>query len=108
MASFYETLEVSPRASDFVIRAAYRCLAQHHHPDKNPDAVGAGQRLVLINEAYAVLSDAVKRLSYDRKLALIGACDERRGLGAARHTTQRPNGETSPTSRPFGFRKLVP
>ena len=108
MASFYETLEVSPRASSFVIRAAYRCLAQQHHPDKNPDAVGAGQRLTLINEAYAVLSDAVKRMSYDRSLALIGACDERRGLGATRHTTQRPSSETSPTSRPFGFRELVP
>ncbi|MBK9574589.1 MAG: J domain-containing protein [Rhodoferax sp.] len=51
MASFYETLEVSPRASDFVIRAAYRCLVQHHHPDKNPRAEGAGQRLVLINKS---------------------------------------------------------
>ena len=106
VASFYETLEVSPRASNFVIRAAYRCLAQHHHPGRNPDAEGAGRRLVLINEAYAVLSDAAKRVSYDRGLALIGGCDERRGLGAARHTKRGPNSGNSQASRPFGFRKL--
>ena len=108
VASFYETLEVSPRASDFVIRAAYRCLVQHHHPDKNPRAEGAGQRLVLINEAYAVLSDAAKRMSYDLGLALIGGGDERRGLGAARHTNRGPSSGNSQTSRPFGFRKLYP
>lgn len=108
VASFYETLEVSPRASSFVIRAAYRCLAQHHHPDKNPDSEGAGQRLVLINEAYAVLSDAVKRISYDRGLALVGVREERRGLPAARPTNRGPNGGSAPTSRPFGFRKLAP
>lgn len=43
--TFYETLEVSPRASDFVIRAAYRCLAHHHLADKRPDTEGDGQRL---------------------------------------------------------------
>lgn len=108
MASFYETLEVSPRASDVVIRAAYRCLVQHHHPDKNPDAVGAGQRLVLINEAYAVLSDAAKRVAYDLRLTLTGGGGERRGLGAACHTNQGPSSGNPPTSRPFGFRKLYP
>lgn len=108
VATFYETLEVSPRASSLVIRAAYRCLAQHHHPDKNPDAEGAGQRLARINEAYAVLSDAAKRMSYDRGLALIGGCDERRGLSAARHTNRGPSGGSSPASRPFGFRELEP
>lgn len=108
VASFYETLEVSPRASSCVIRAAYRCLVQHHHPDKNPDAEGAGQRLVLINEAYAVLSDAAKRMSYDLGLVLTGGGDERRGLGAARHTHRAPSSGNSQTSRPFGFRKLYP
>lgn len=33
--TYYETLEVSANASAFVIWAAYRCLAQHHHPDKH-------------------------------------------------------------------------
>lgn len=55
VASFYETLEVSPRASSLVIRAAYRCPVQHHHPDKNPRAGGADQRLVPINEACAAM-----------------------------------------------------
>ena len=82
------------------------CLTQHHHPDKNPDTEGAGPRLVRINEAYAVLSNAAKRLSYDRGLALIECHDERRGLGAARDTNREPSDGSFQTSRPFGFRKL--
>jgi len=106
--SFYETLEVSPHASHFVIRAAYRCLAQHHHPDKNPDTEGAGQRLARINEAYAVLSDAAKRLSYDRELAPIERRRERRGRGTVVQPLRGAGDESTGTSRPFGFRPLKP
>lgn len=106
MTSFYETLEVSPRASNSVIRAAYRCLAQHHHPDKNPDANDASQRLASINEAYAVLSDPSKRLTYDHRLALTGASEERRGFGTTRHLKREPGQGSAPSSRPFVFRPL--
>jgi DnaJ-class molecular chaperone len=57
MTSLYETLEVSPHASTIVIWAAWLSLAQHYHPDKNLDVKDAGQRLMHINHAYAVLSD---------------------------------------------------
>lgn len=67
----YETLEVSPRASNFVIRAAYQTLVQQHQQDQNHDIWAAGRRLAGINDAYAVLSDVAKRLGYDRKLAVI-------------------------------------
>jgi DnaJ-class molecular chaperone len=63
--TLYETLEVSPQASPSVIRAAYRCLAQHHHPDKHPNSDDAGQRLAQINFAYSVLADPVKRRRQD-------------------------------------------
>jgi DnaJ-class molecular chaperone len=106
MDSFYETLEVSPRASTCVIRAAYRCLVQHHHPDKNPDSADAGQRLTRINQAYAVLSDPVRRQDYDRHRHMGKTVDERRGQGAPAAAQQDGHNEGAPTSRPFGFRPL--
>ena len=106
MTTFYEMLEVSPRASNSVIRAAYRCLAQHHHPDKNPDAYEASQRLAGINEAYAVLSDPSKRMAYDHGLRLSGGSEERRGFGTTRHLKRQLGEESAPSSRPFVFRPL--
>jgi len=66
--NFYETLEVSPKASQEVIRAAYKSLMQCYHPDKNPGDVGIEQRVLLIGHAYDVLSDPVKRAIYDVEL----------------------------------------
>ena len=61
----YETLKVSRNASEDVIRAAYRALAQKYHPDRNmndPEAVLAMQ---LINIAYNTLTDVKKRVEHD-------------------------------------------
>jgi curved DNA-binding protein CbpA len=63
---YYRILGVLDDAEDVVIRAAYKALAQRYHPDKwtgNKDE--ANRRMQEINEAYAVLSDAVKRRQYD-------------------------------------------
>ena len=106
MTSFYETLEVSPRASHCVIRAAYRCLAQRHHPDKNPDSEDAGQRLTSINRAYSVLSDPEKRQDYDDRQGLDRGFGERRGRGTASRAHRESRSEGPPVSRPFGFRPL--
>jgi DnaJ-class molecular chaperone len=107
MKSFYETLEVSTHASHFVIRAAYRCLAQHHHPDKNPNSEDAGQRLATINRAYAVLSDPEKRQDYDLRQGITLDASERRCDGTMFPARRGPRGEGPETSRPFGFRPLV-
>jgi len=66
--NFYETLEVSSKASQEVIRAAYKSLMQCYHLDKNPGDVGIEQRVLLIGHAYDVLSDPVKRAIYDVEL----------------------------------------
>ena len=58
---YYKILQVDPSAEDpEVITAAYRRLAVKYHPDTNPspDALPRMQR---INEAYAILSDAMQR-----------------------------------------------
>ena len=101
----YEVLELSPRASMEVIRAAYRCLVQHHHPDKNAGADRANERLAQINHAYAVLSDPLKRQNYDRSRGVERDFIERRGMRAPRRTGVHGAAAGGQTGvRPFGFR----
>lgn len=106
MKSFYEMLEVSPNASNIVIRAAYRCLAQHEHPDKNPDSDDAGQRMLNINRAYAVLTDTEKRKEYDRSQGIPNDWYERRGHSFIHPATRKSHDKVPPTARPFAFRPL--
>jgi curved DNA-binding protein CbpA len=70
-SNHYDTLQVVPGASPEVIRAAYRCLAQHLHPDRSPPSLREEcERLMRqVNEAYAVISDPEARQAYDRWLA---------------------------------------
>jgi DnaJ-class molecular chaperone len=65
--NYYDLLEIHPKASGEVIKAAYKVLAQKYHPDKNP-AANSMNKMQSINEAYTVLSDKVKRENYDQVL----------------------------------------
>ena len=65
----YEVLQVSEQATQEVIRAAYRALAQRFHPDRAGDTPANQERLSRINLAYEVLSDERKRAAYDATLA---------------------------------------
>lgn len=51
-----------------VIRAAYRVLAQKHHPDVNPSP-DAARVMQLLNEAWEVLSDERRRAAHDAWIA---------------------------------------
>ncbi|MFV0438489.1 MAG: DnaJ C-terminal domain-containing protein [Desulfopila sp.] len=62
---YYETLGVAKGATADEIKKAYRKLALKYHPDKNRGDKGAENRFKEINEAYAVLSDPVKKQQYD-------------------------------------------
>lgn len=66
--TYYEILHVSRDAPVEIIRGSYRTLMQQlkHHPDLGGDTATAA----LINEAYAVLSDAERRAAYDARLVL--------------------------------------
>jgi len=57
----YEILGVAKDAAADAIKAAYRKLAQQHHPDKGGDK----ERFQQIQAAYDVLGDAEKRAEYD-------------------------------------------
>lgn len=65
--TLYDILQVTEKAEKEVIASAYKGLVKKYHPDvsKSPDAE---RKMAEINNAYAVLSDPVKRSTYDQKL----------------------------------------
>jgi hypothetical protein len=65
---WYEILEVSPKASQAVIHAAYRALARASHPDHNASPEAA-RRIRQLNAAFRVLGDLDHRARYDLDLA---------------------------------------
>ena len=62
----YDNLKVARNAPPEVIRAAYRTLSKKYHPDHNPNDKEAIRIIQLINAAYEVLSDPVKREAHDK------------------------------------------
>jgi curved DNA-binding protein CbpA len=62
---YYEVLAVAPDASAEEVKKAYHRLAFRCHPDRNCESDEAHEEMEKINEAYAVLSDPIKRREYD-------------------------------------------
>eukprot|EP00170_Pyropia_yezoensis_P000372 contig_2104_g373 len=62
--TYYEVLGVPVDADASTIRKAYYRLSRANHPDKHPDDPQAGEKFIVISEAYQVLSDDEKRASY--------------------------------------------
>ncbi len=73
MMTHYDVLEVSPKASAEVIRAAYKSLMQRYHPDKNSELADTAKDAARITQAYEVLGDAGRRAAYDLELAAAGS-----------------------------------
>jgi len=86
---YYDILQVSPKAEQEVIEAAYRRLARKYHPDVNRDP-SAADRMRDLNHAYEVLGDPGKRAEYDAALRFARA-------RAGARTTQ---GERTPPPPP--------
>lgn len=63
----YRILKISRDAPDEVIRAAYKVLASKYHPDKNPNNESSARMMQHVNDAYALLSNPIRRSEYDRK-----------------------------------------
>ena len=103
----YDTLEVSPRASAVVIQAAYRCLAQGHHPDKHGGSDLMDNKFKQISAAYSVLRDPAQREIYDRSQGLVTLANDRRGRSKPQTGYLDAISSGSDSSRPFGFRPLV-
>jgi curved DNA-binding protein len=69
MKDYYRILGVTEETTEDEIRRRYRKLAMQYHPDRNPDDPEAENKFKEIAEAYGVLTDPVKRQSYDRAKA---------------------------------------
>ncbi|GAB4825295.1 hypothetical protein Ancab_039296 [Ancistrocladus abbreviatus] len=61
---FYSVLGLKPSAERSLVKKQYKKLAVLLHPDKNK-TVGADGAFKLVSEAWTLLSDNVKRASYD-------------------------------------------
>ena len=67
--TYYEILEISEKASQEVIRMAYKALCKKYHPDVyQGDKSYAEEQMKKINEAYITLSDELKKKEYDDSL----------------------------------------
>ena len=65
---YYAFLQISTNAEPETIHRIYRFWASRFHPDK-PDT-GDPEKFLLLNRAYEVLSDPVRRAEYDRELGV--------------------------------------
>ena len=69
---WYGILGVSPFADEETVKKQYRKLALILHPDKNK-SIGADGAFKLVSEAWSLLSDKSKRLSYNQKRGVKGS-----------------------------------
>lgn len=65
----YDTLKITPHATQNEVKSAYYKLTLQYHPDKNRSEY-AKQKFQDISEAYEVLSDYEQRKIYDRSIML--------------------------------------
>jgi DnaJ-class molecular chaperone len=83
--NFYRILHVQPEAPFEIIKASYRSLMTKLKV--HPDLGGDHESAVLINQAYAVLSDPKKRKQYDEMLH----SRKSQGRGHPAHEANKPS-----------------
>jgi DnaJ-class molecular chaperone len=62
---YYQVLGIDQRAGAKQIKEAYRQMAFKFHPDRNKGNPATVEKMKSVNEAYAVLSDPLKKREYD-------------------------------------------
>lgn len=65
LTTHYDNLKIARNAPPSVVKAAYKALAQQYHPDRNPHPE-AQRWMQIINDAYSVISDPVRRAEHDK------------------------------------------
>ena len=58
---YYRILQINPDANIETIKKAYRRRALECHPDRG----GSHEQMVLVNEAWGILSNPITRANYD-------------------------------------------
>ena len=64
----YKLFGITPTATEKEINEAYRRLAFKYHPDRNQMSEESNRIMRELNEAYAILSNPVRRKEYDLPL----------------------------------------
>ncbi len=80
--NYYRILQVQADAPAAVIKASYRALMQG--AKMHPDLGGDHAQAVFLNEAFAVLSDPVRRTQYDQVLAHVAPLHKHQASAAGR------------------------
>jgi len=62
---YYAVLGIEPSASAEEITEAYHKRAFQYHPDRHQESEEAHKKMQEINEAYAILSNPIRRREYD-------------------------------------------
>ena len=65
MKDYYYILGISETSNEQEIKSAFRKLSKKFHPDNNDGDKFFEARFIEIQEAYKVLSDNIRRRSYD-------------------------------------------
>jgi molecular chaperone DnaJ len=66
--NYYQILQIKQTATQLEIKQAYRRLAKQFHPDSQTDNANH-EKIILLNAAYEILSDARNRRVYDQELS---------------------------------------
>lgn len=99
---YYSVLGIKPGASVDEIKRAYRQLVFRFHPDRNPDDPDAADKFSQVRDAYAVLSDALKRRVYDSVNHPEGVAEEEVREEPAEENRREEKAESGFTGNPFG------
>ena len=62
---YYQIMGLPGNASEDEIKRAYRKLAMQYHPDRNRDDPHSAEKLKEINNAYHVLGNKERKMTYD-------------------------------------------
>ncbi|MEC4816126.1 MAG: J domain-containing protein [Scytonema sp. PMC 1069.18] len=91
----YETLKVSPEASQAEIKQAYRRLVKMFHPDSHQETSDSDE-IIRINAAYEVLGDVQSRQNYDQRLRQrsLTSSDRRQRRTATAHQQYKATRQT--------------
>jgi DnaJ-class molecular chaperone len=89
---YYADLGVIRTSTDDEIKKAYRKLAMKYHPDRNPGDKAAEASMKVVNEAYGILGDPVKKAKYDSERRSGSFSDASRRSGRSNQGWGDPRG----------------
>ncbi|WP_454754795.1 J domain-containing protein [Cupriavidus basilensis] len=109
MHTHYDNLKISREAPPEVIRAAYKALSQKHHPDRNNGSPESHRNMTIINTAYEVLIDPVRRAQHDAWILAQEQAERAAKAAATQARTQaRPAQAASPSPSSASAKRAGP